>query len=128
MAGPETGRLFFRDAAHTDHDRTLRLIRRGDSLRVTILIALSAAADGMVQMIFRDFAAQRVAVDAQDFGGAALVSSGMLQDTPNEFLLEFREGFFEQNAALDHHSYQRFQLLFHVCMLRSEAPGKSPRA
>jgi hypothetical protein len=95
---------------------------------VKILIGLSAAADGVVQMIFRDFAAQRIAVDTQDLGSAALVTPGMLQDSPDEFLLELRERFLEQNTALDHHSDQRFQLLFHVCMLRSEAPGEFPRA
>jgi len=82
----------------------------------------------MIQVIFRDFAAQGIAVDAQDLGGPALVSPGMLQDAADKFLLEFCKGFFEQNTALDHHSDQRFQLLFHVCMLRSEAPGKFPQA
>ena len=82
----------------------------------------------MIQVIFRDFAAQGIAVDAQDLGGSALVSPGVLQDAPDKLLLEFCEGFFEQNSALDHHSDQRFQLLFHVCILRSEALGENPRA
>ncbi len=79
-------------------------------------------------MILRDFATQGIAVDAEDFGGTALVSPGVFEDAPDKFLLKFSEGFFEQNSALDHHSDQRFQLLFHVCMLRSEAPGEIPRA
>ena len=82
----------------------------------------------MVQVIFRNFAAQGIAVDSKDFGSAALVTLGVLQDSPDKFLLEFRHSFFEQNSALDHHSDQRFQLLFHVCILRSEAPGTFPRA
>jgi hypothetical protein len=82
----------------------------------------------MIEVIFRDFAAQGIAMDSKDLRGAALISLGVFQDAPYEFLLEFRHGFLEQNTALDHHSDQRFQLLFHVCMLRSEAPGESPRA
>ena len=97
-------------------------------LEVTTPIGLSAAAERMIQMILRDFATQGIAVDAEDFGGTALVSPGVFEDAPDKFLLEFSEGFFEQNSALDHHSDQRFQLLFHVCMLRSEAPGEIPRA
>ena len=79
----------------------------------------------MIQMILRDFAAQGIAVNPQDLGCAALISTGVFQNAADEFFLEFREGLFEQDSALDHHSDQRFQFLFHVCMLRSEAPGKS---
>ena len=61
-------------------------------------------------------------MNAQDFGCAALISAGVFQNAADEFFLEFRNGFFEQYPALDHHSDQRFQLLFHVCMLRNEAP------
>lgn len=78
-------------------------------------------------MILRDFTAQSIAVDSQDLGGAALIALGVLQDSPDKLFLELRHGFFEQNPTLDHHSDQSFQLLFHVCMLRSEAPGKFPR-
>ena len=79
-------------------------------------------------MILRDFAAQGVAVDSEDLRGAALISLGVLQDPPDKLLLELRHGFFEQNSTLDHHSDQRFQLLFHLYMLRSEATGNSPQA
>ena len=81
----------------------------------------------MVEMILRDFTAQGVAVNSQDLGGAALISLGVLENSPDKLLLELRHSFFEQNSTLDHHSDQRFQLLFHLCMLRSEAPGVSPR-
>ncbi len=93
-----------------------------------ILIGPSATTDGMVQMILRDFAAQGVAVDSQDLRGTALISLGVFENSPDKLFLELRHGFFEQNPTLDHHSDQRFQLLFHLCMLRSEAPGDSPRA
>jgi hypothetical protein len=82
----------------------------------------------MIQMIFRDFAAQGIAVNSENLGGAALIALGVFQDSPNELFLELCHGFLKQNTALDHHSDQRFQLLFHVCMLRGEAPRKSPRA
>jgi hypothetical protein len=95
---------------------------------MTIPIGLSAASDGLVQMVLSDFPAQGIAVNSENLGGAALVPAGMLQDSPDKLFLELRQGFLEQNTALDHHSDQRLQLLFHVCMLRSEAPGESPRA
>jgi hypothetical protein len=85
----------------------------------------SAAAERVIEVILRDFAAQRVAMDAERFGGAALVSAGMFQNAADEFFLELSHGFIEQNAPLDHHSDQRIQLLFHVCMLRNEASGEA---
>ncbi len=80
----------------------------------------------MIEMVLRDLAAQGVAMDAERFGGAALIAAGMLQDAADEFLLEFGHGFIEQNAALDHHDDQRIQFLFHVYMLRNEAPTEAP--
>jgi len=82
----------------------------------------------MVQMILRDLAAQSITVDSQDLGGAALISLGVFENSPDKLFLELRHRFFEQNSTLDHHSDQRFQLLFHVYMLRSEATGNSPQA
>src|SRR5277367_6693698 len=84
-----------------------------------------AAAEWVVEVVLRHFAAERVAVDAERFGGAALIAAGMFQHAANEFFLELSQGLFEQNAALDHHAYQRIQLLFHVCMLRNEASGEA---
>jgi hypothetical protein len=72
-------------------------------------------------MVRRDLAAEGIAMNSQDLRGAALIAAGVFQNTPDELLLELRHGFFEQDAALDHHSDQRIQLLFHVCMLRNEA-------
>jgi hypothetical protein len=88
---------------------------------MTMLIGSSTAAERVVEMVFGDLAAQRIAVNSQDFGRATLIATGVFQNAPDEFLLELRHGFFEQNAAIDHHSDQRIQLFFHVCMLRSEA-------
>ena len=80
-----------------------------------------AAAERVVEVVLRDFAAQGVAMDAERLGGAALIAAGMFQDAADEFLLELSHGLFEQNAAIDHHTDQRIQFLFHVCMLRNEA-------
>src|SRR5271168_5138170 len=94
MAGPAMGRSFF---------------------------LWSAAVARAIEMVFGNLAAKRIAVDSEDLGGAALVSIRVFEHAPDEFFLEFRAGFLEQDAALDHHSDQRFQLLFHVCTLRSSA-------
>jgi len=78
------------------------------------LAILPAAAE----VVLRDFAAQSIAMNAQRFGGAALIAAGMFQDAANEFLLKFGHGLVEQNATIDHHADQRIQFLFHVCVLR----------
>lgn len=75
----------------------------------------------MVQVVLRDFAAQGVAVDSQRSGGAALIAAGMFEHAADKLFFELGHCFIEQNAALDHHTDQRIQLLFHVCMLRNEA-------
>ena len=91
-----------------------------------MLCASSTAAGGVVvQVVLGDFAAQGIAVDSQRSGGAALIAAGVLEDAADKLLFELGHRFVEQNAALDHHSDQRFQLLFHVCALRSGAPPGS---
>ncbi len=67
-----------------------------------------------IQAIPGNLAAQRIAVNSQNLSGAALIPLGVLQHAFDEFLLELRESLFEKDAALHHHSDQRFQLLFHV--------------
>jgi hypothetical protein len=79
------------------------------------------AATDVIKLILVHFPAEGVAVDSKRLGGAGLVASRFLQRAPDKLLLEFRDSFFEKNAALDHHANQRFQLLFHVCMLREAA-------
>ncbi len=74
---------------------------------------LGAVTSAVVQLVFVHFAAKGVAVDSQRFGGARLVSVQPFQHAFDKFFLEFCNRFFEQNPALDHHSYQRFQLIFH---------------
>jgi hypothetical protein len=78
----------------------------------------------VIQLILADFAAESVSVDSEGFGSAGLISVKAFQHTLDEFFFEFRNRFFEQDAPLNHHSYQRFQLIFHDCTLRSDARAK----
>lgn len=55
---------------------------------------------------------------SKNFGGPTLIAFGAFQNAPDEFLLEFRDRFFQQNAAVNHHPYQRFKLIFQVRTLR----------
>ena len=59
-------------------------------------------------------------MDAKDLGGAGLVSVLMIQHSLDELLLEFGHCLFQMDAALHHHSHERFQLIFHDCTLRSD--------
>src|ERR1700690_4128802 len=67
------------------------------------------------------FPAQCVAMNPQDFCGARLISVQALQNALDELLLEFRHSLIEQDAAVNHHSDQGFQLFFHDCTLRRDS-------
>jgi len=73
----------------------------------------------MIQLIFRHLPAQRIAVNAQQFRGTGLIAVGALQNTLDESFLKFTNGFVEQNAPLHHLSHKAFQLISHVCTLRT---------
>ena len=75
----------------------------------------------MVEFVYVDFAAKRVAVDAEDFGGARLIAVGAIEDALDEFFLELGDGFLEKDFALDHPSHQSFELIFHDDTLRKAA-------
>ena len=83
-----------------------------------IPLASVAVAAYAFEFVFAYFAAQRVAMDSQLFRATGLIALAAFQHTANEFLLEFTDRFFEQDSSLDHHSDQRFQLIFHDCTLR----------
>jgi hypothetical protein len=76
----------------------------------------------MIQLILAHLPAERIPVNPQNLRSARLVPVQPLQHTLDEFLLEFRYSLFEQNSTINHHSDQRFQLIFHVF-----APGSHPR-
>jgi hypothetical protein len=73
----------------------------------------------MVQLILGHFPAQRVAVNSQKLGSAALIAVGSLQNPLNEAFFEFPNRFIEQNSALHHLSHKAFQLISHVRTLRA---------
>ena len=73
------------------------------------------------------FAAQGVAVNAQDFCGAGAIAVGALQSALDEFFLELDDGFFEQDSALDHLSDQGLELFFHGRTLHSDASRNAVR-
>jgi hypothetical protein len=57
-------------------------------------------------------------MDAQNFGGARLISIGSVQHTLNETFFELAHGLVEQNSALHHLYDEPFQLVFHDGTLR----------
>jgi len=91
-------------------------------------IRSAAAVCPVVELVLIHFAAERVAMDAQDFRGARLISVEPLEHAPDEFLLKLGDGFFEQDSALDHRSDQRFELIFHDRTLRTIALGENLNA
>jgi len=80
-----------------------------------------AVAAYALEFVLAYFAAKRIAVDSQGFGTAGLIAFAALEDTADELFFEFTDCLFEQDPSLDHHSDQRFQLIFHDCTLRSGA-------
>ena len=71
-----------------------------------------------IELVRVDLTAQRIAVDAQNFGGARLVAVRTVQNALDETLLEFPNGFVKQNSPLDHLIDEPFQLIFHDGTLR----------
>ena len=69
---------------------------------------LAGAAAAVVELVFGDFAAERIAMNAEDFRGAGLVAIGAVEDALDETLFKFSNGLVEEDAALDHLQYQTF--------------------
>lgn len=61
---------------------------------------------GTSEIVFADLAAERVAMNSEYLRGAALVPICAFQGSLDELLLEFRDGFLEQNAPLDHKPHE----------------------
>lgn len=70
------------------------------------------------ELVFSDFTAERVAVNAENSCGAALIAVGMFHGAFDEAPFKFGERFVEQNATIHHLSDERFQLIFHDSVLR----------
>jgi hypothetical protein len=73
----------------------------------------------VIQLVLRHLSAQRIAVNSQEFSSPTLIAVGSLQNALDEALLEFTDGFIEQNSTLHHLSHKAFQLISHVRTLRA---------
>jgi hypothetical protein len=79
---------------------------------------LARAAAAVVELVLGHFPAEGVAVNAEDFGGAGLISVGAFQDTFDKAFFKFAHGLVKENAPFDHLHDQTFQLISHVRTLR----------
>ena len=59
-------------------------------------------------------------MDAEESRSPRLIAVRAVQDAFDESLLEFVDGLIEEDSALDHLAYQRFQLISHSCTLRKK--------
>jgi hypothetical protein len=75
---------------------------------------LTPATAAVIEFVLGHFAAQGVAVDAEQFGGAGLIAVGALQNAFDEALFKLAHGFIEQNSAFHHLQDQTFELISHV--------------
>ena len=64
-----------------------------------------------MKFVQRNLSAQRVAMDAENFGRFALVAIGLAQSGLNELLFKCTDSFVEENSLLDHLSNKGLQLL-----------------
>jgi hypothetical protein len=76
-------------------------------------------AAAVIELVLGHFAAQRVTVNAKEFRSPALIAVGALQHALDKALLEFADGFLEQNPAFHHLSHEAFQLISHVRTLQN---------
>lgn len=80
-----------------------------------------AAATDVIEFVGLDLAAEGVAMNAEEFGGAGLIAISALECALDEFFFEFGDGFLEKDAPFDHHPDERLQLIFHDSTLRATA-------
>lgn len=76
-----------------------------------------------IELVGIDLAAERIAVNAQNFGGARLISVRAVQHALDETLFELANGLVEKNPAFHHLYDESFQLIFHDGTLRSKIAG-----
>lgn len=67
----------------------------------------------MIEFVFRDLSAERVAVNAKNFRGARLIAIGALEDALYKTFFEFPDSLIEEDSAFDHQGYKAFQLISH---------------
>ena len=56
----------------------------------------------MVEFVLGHFAAEGIAVNAENCGGTGLVAVGAIEDALNEALFKFADRLVEKDATLDH--------------------------
>jgi len=72
-----------------------------------------------IELVLIDFAAQRIAVNAQNFSRSGLVTIGAVQNALDKAFFEFADRFVKKNSSLYHLTDKPFQLVFHDSTLRS---------
>jgi hypothetical protein len=70
--------------------------------------ALARAGTTVVEFVFRHFAAEGVAMNAEEGSGAGLIAIGAIEDALDKTFFEFADSLVEKDAALDHLQYQTF--------------------
>jgi hypothetical protein len=73
----------------------------------------------MIELIQIDLAAERIAMNSKQLGGARLIAAESVQNSLYELLFKFVYRFIEMNPSLHHQANQRFQLLPHRSTLRT---------
>jgi hypothetical protein len=67
-----------------------------------------------IELVEPNLTAEGIAVNSEQARGAGLVAPRPVQNTLDEFLFKFIDGFVELYPAFHHLSDQRFQLIFHL--------------
>ncbi len=70
------------------------------------------------KLILANFAAQCIAVNAENLRGSRLVAVGAVQDALDETLLKFSYGLIKQNTPVHHLNDKPLELIFHDRTLR----------
>jgi hypothetical protein len=73
----------------------------------------------MIQLIEINLAAESIAVNSKQLGGARLIAAESVQHALDKFLFKFVYRLIEMNSAFHHQANQRFQLLPHRSTLRT---------
>jgi len=91
--------------------------------RLWMRLAGTAAVAVRIELVLVDLAAQCIAMNAKNLGGAGLVPVFSVQYPLDKTLFEFANRFVEQNSAFYHLIHKPFQLIFHDVTLRDEFVG-----
>ena len=65
-------------------------------------------------------------MNSENLCGPALISIGSFQNALYKFLFKLVHCLFEQYASFNHHSNERFQLVFQVTSLQADDEGNAP--